>query len=229
MERQVFIVGKQRILNQLLADLIRKRITPLCTSVDCVRPLQQAEPRATDLPLVLVDDEEHELRREIDRLRRGVDGNERFEGILALFNVSPDRDVCREVSQGAVKGVFYVEDRVENMIKGIRALLAGDLWVPHKVLVEAVTGRGRAGEREAESLTRREIEILVAVTTGATNDEIAQHMFLSSHTVKTHLHNIYKKIGVSNRLHAARWAMTHAHTFPLGRVVLEPLLSPVSA
>jgi LuxR family transcriptional regulator of csgAB operon len=56
------------------------------------------------------------------------------------------------------------------------------------------------------TLTKREVEILSTIAEGATNDEIADRFFISPHTVKSHLYNIYKKIGLSNRLQAALWA-----------------------
>ncbi len=55
-------------------------------------------------------------------------------------------------------------------------------------------------------LTSRQTEILALVSVGATNDEIADKLYLSPHTVKTHLYNIFKKINVPNRLQAALWA-----------------------
>ncbi len=54
-------------------------------------------------------------------------------------------------------------------------------------------------------LTKREKEILVAVASGASNEEIAQKFFISLHTAKKHLNNIYKKINVQSRLQAALW------------------------
>ena len=50
------------------------------------------------------------------------------------------------------------------------------------------------------------MEVLALVSSGARNDEIADRLFISPHTVKTHLYKIYKKIGVPNRLQAALWA-----------------------
>jgi len=55
-------------------------------------------------------------------------------------------------------------------------------------------------------LSKRERQILVLVGKGATNQEIAGTLFISFHTVKTHLYNIYQKIAVRNRCQAARWA-----------------------
>ena len=55
-------------------------------------------------------------------------------------------------------------------------------------------------------LTRREMEILSVLKSGAKNEEIATKLFISPHTVKTHLYTIYRKIQVNNRLQAVIWA-----------------------
>ena len=55
-------------------------------------------------------------------------------------------------------------------------------------------------------LTQRERQVLVHVAVGATNEEIADKLCISPHTVKTHVYNICKKVGATNRLQAALWA-----------------------
>ncbi|WP_444889471.1 response regulator transcription factor [Microbulbifer sp. DLAB2-AA] len=55
-------------------------------------------------------------------------------------------------------------------------------------------------------LTRREQEILGQLTTGEPNSVIATKLHLSEHTVKNHMYNIFRKIGVKNRLQASNWA-----------------------
>ncbi|MCX2802895.1 response regulator transcription factor [Microbulbifer thermotolerans] len=58
-------------------------------------------------------------------------------------------------------------------------------------------------------LTRREQEILVQLTNGEPNSVIASKLHLSEHTVKNHMYNIFRKIGVKNRLQASNWAKLH--------------------
>lgn len=56
-------------------------------------------------------------------------------------------------------------------------------------------------------LTPREVEVLALIATGMTNAEIAQHLFISPHTVKNHVTNIYKKVKVEDRTQIALWAI----------------------
>jgi len=56
-------------------------------------------------------------------------------------------------------------------------------------------------------LTHRECEILVLIATGKHNKEISQHLAISEATVENHLHNIYQKLGVSNRVQATLYAI----------------------
>ncbi|WP_091511025.1 response regulator transcription factor [Microbulbifer yueqingensis] len=66
-----------------------------------------------------------------------------------------------------------------------------------------------ASERQRHLLTRREQEILSQLTSGESNSVIATRLHLSEHTVKNHIYNIFRKIGVKNRLQASNWAKLH--------------------
>ena len=63
--------------------------------------------------------------------------------------------------------------------------------------------------RSQNNLTRREIQILNMITTGAKNIEIAENLCVSVHTIKTHIYHIYKKIDVNNRMEAVQWAYSN--------------------
>jgi DNA-binding NarL/FixJ family response regulator len=67
-----------------------------------------------------------------------------------------------------------------------------------------------AGEDEDDvALTRREREILALVAEGHSNRELARMLWVTEQTVKFHLSNIYRKLDVSNRTEASRWAHRH--------------------
>ena len=55
-------------------------------------------------------------------------------------------------------------------------------------------------------LTRREVEVLQLVASGMTNRAAARTLWVTSETVKFHLTNVYRKLGVCNRVEASRWA-----------------------
>ena len=63
-----------------------------------------------------------------------------------------------------------------------------------------------------EMLTKREEEILLMVACGHDSRGISDKLSISSHTVKTHIYNIYGKINVNNRLQAVLWAANRLST-----------------
>jgi len=70
-------------------------------------------------------------------------------------------------------------------------------------------GARRAAELEECTLTDRELEILSLVAEGHTNGRIARALWVTEQTVKFHLSNVYRKLGVSNRTEASHWAHKH--------------------
>jgi DNA-binding NarL/FixJ family response regulator len=78
------------------------------------------------------------------------------------------------------------------------------------------TGRGRSSDpaparqsSEDPGLTKREVEILQLVAEGYSNSQLAKMLWVTEQTVKFHLSNIYRKLDVSNRTEASRWAQLH--------------------
>jgi DNA-binding NarL/FixJ family response regulator len=63
-------------------------------------------------------------------------------------------------------------------------------------------------------LTKREVEILQLVSEGHSNGELARMLWVTEQTVKFHLSNIYRKLGVANRTEASRWAQVHGVLAP---------------
>jgi LuxR family maltose regulon positive regulatory protein len=72
-------------------------------------------------------------------------------------------------------------------------------WGTYEALAARITGRAQRPEPAPEVLTSRELEVLVELPTLRTVEEIAQAMFVSGNTLKTHLRSVYRKLGVSSR------------------------------
>jgi DNA-binding NarL/FixJ family response regulator len=127
-----------------------------------------------------------------------------------LFNVHKGGDIQfeRQAIEKQFRGIFYLNDPPQRLVKGIEKILQGELWYTRKttsrILMES-QGRLARTETAQARLTPREKELLISIASGATNNEMADTFCISPHTVKNHLYNIYKKIDVSNRLGATLW------------------------
>ena len=80
--------------------------------------------------------------------------------------------------------------------RGVKAIFQGELWAPRKILSDCLfqdTKIFRPRNNLTKPLTDREVEILRMIKEGTSNNRIAKMLNLSTHTIKTHLYNIYKK------------------------------------
>jgi len=92
----------------------------------------------------------------------------------------------------------------ETLIEAIQAVANGLVWMPPELQAEITAQwRGAADPR----LTGREAEIVRFVALGKTNAEVAERFSITEGTVKTHLNNVFKKLGIRNRLELALHAL----------------------
>ena len=135
---------------------------------------------------------------------------------MLFIKLSSGLGIEEDAIELGVRGFFYDSDPLERLPKCLQATLNGELWAPRKILTNAILRKRSflsTSSRKAEnSLSKREIEILNLVMIGATNKDIAEKLFISPHTVKSHVYNIYSKIDVPNRLQAILWAMANLKT-----------------
>lgn len=131
-----------------------------------------------------------------------------FNYPVALFNVTQGHGIENKAVSKGVKGIFYAQDPLPRFQKGVSAIFEGELWVSREILTKYVIESREKDKNDIQDniLTQREIQILAMISTGAKNEEIADKLFISPNTVKTHAYNIFKKIDVPNRLQAALWA-----------------------
>jgi DNA-binding NarL/FixJ family response regulator len=122
-------------------------------------------------------------------------------------------DIVKALQLGAA-GVVFKSSAPELLFKSVRGVMAGQHWIGREAvsdLVQALRTYPEAPSppRSRFGLTARELEITSAVVSGFSNKEIARQFELSQDTVKHHLTNIFDKVGASNRLELALFAVHH--------------------
>ncbi len=130
----------------------------------------------------------------------------------ALINAEHNEDHEDLLDWPCTSGLFYIDTTEDQLLRGIKQLLDGDYWVPRRLLHHFLNKHRKAQNKSGVvpissiQLTNREKEILRMIKDGMSNSDVSASLELSEHTVKSHLYNLYKKIGVRNRMEAGNWA-----------------------
>jgi len=123
-------------------------------------------------------------------------------------------DTVKALRLGA-RGVILKESATQLLFKCLHSVMNGEFWVGHERVQDIVEqlrrseDDGARGLTPAGRLTRRELQIVAAIVEGSSNKDIGQQFGLSQQTVKNHLSHIFDKLGVSNRLELALYAVHH--------------------
>jgi DNA-binding NarL/FixJ family response regulator len=144
---------------------------------------------------------------------------------VIVLTASDDKNEFVQAMKLGTSGIVLKQTATELLIKSIRKVHAGEIWLDSHTTAAVIrqfvandeapppqqTAPPR--ERERSPLSQREREIVALVAQGFKNKEMAEKMFISEQTVKNHLHNIFDKLGVSDRLELALYAIhNNLHT-----------------
>lgn len=207
-DRLIYILGPLHLQNSLIGSFLTRAIGAKCSVIENLNGVEIESNTTRARTLVLWD----RFGKNVQDCLLEYEANARLipsGAMLAFFNLSHGLGIEEKIIPRGVHGFFYSEDPLEQLAKGVNAVFDGELWVSRKIISRYIRQEKeeRSLPRKADSiLTLRELEILSMVTAGATNLQIAERLFISRHTVKTHLYNIFKKINVPNRLQATLWA-----------------------
>jgi DNA-binding NarL/FixJ family response regulator len=128
--------------------------------------------------------------------------------VIMLSVVAEPVEVSQALEHGAVAYIVKSIDR-HDLGAAIRHALSGTFFC-----MQATGTPSLAPTGTVDGLTVRQVEILQAVTRGLSNRAIANELWLSDQTVKFHLHNIYRTLGVRNRTEATKYAFEHGLSEP---------------
>jgi DNA-binding NarL/FixJ family response regulator len=125
--------------------------------------------------------------------------------VLVLTTFELDEYVFNALQAGA-SGFLLKRSPPEQLIDGIRTVAAGDALLSPSVtrrLIEAFSSRpSRRENPRFADMTDREREVLVAIASGLSNEELAETLFISANTVKTHVKRVLTKLGARDRVQA---------------------------
>lgn len=124
--------------------------------------------------------------------------------VISLLS-HPDRDLLAECLGAGADGILLRSATDADLDRAVRQVADGERWVAPALallLAGAVSETGAAS-----SLTAKEIQVLSGLAAGQSNKDLAEAMFVSTATIKTHLSHIYAKLGASGRQEAVARAV----------------------
>jgi DNA-binding NarL/FixJ family response regulator len=136
---------------------------------------------------------------------------------VIVLTASEDKNEWVQAMKLGCAGIVVKQTQPELIVKSIRKVNSGEIWLDSHTTAavmrqfaspaEGLAAGAIKGGRERSPLSAREREIVALVAQGYKNKEMAEKMFISEQTVKNHLHNIFDKLGVSDRLELALYAI----------------------
>jgi DNA-binding NarL/FixJ family response regulator len=141
--------------------------------------------------------------------------------VLTLTTFNDDEIVAASLAAGA-SGFILKDARGEDLIAAVRAVATGGAWLDPAIagkVIEAYrsTGIPRAQQQaKLAELTEREVDVLRLIGRGTSNTEIAEQLFISEGTVKSHIGHIFTKLDLRDRAAAIVFAFDHALVEPGG-------------
>lgn len=223
-ETRVLLVDDQELVRSGLRRILRRRdgfeiVAECADGSEVPAALEQARAAGRAIDVVVMD-----LRmRDVDGITatRLLSQAPDAPPVLVLTTFDDDEMLSGALRAGAA-GFLLKDSSAEDLIRAVRAVADGDSW-----LDPAVTGRVLNSYRKSAApvpasvvghdvLTARELEVLRAMAAGRSNGEIAEDLFISELTVKSHIGRIFTKLDLRDRPAAIVYAYDQGLVSPAG-------------
>ena len=131
---------------------------------------------------------------------------------IVFLTMSEDEDDLFTAIRSGARGYLLKNLQPAKLISSLRSVQQGESALSRTMTLRVMEELSRTRKTEYPTevtLTNREIDVLRAVATGLSNQDIANHLFITESTVKYHVHSILEKLNLSNRKEAAAFARKH--------------------
>ena len=152
--------------------------------------------------------------REICKAIRELAKTQGRSELLLMGSIPAHEEIVNLINAGA-RGYFDLNDASSQLPEAVRAVHKGEIWLPRDKMssimdrIISVVGR-ELKEKTLDQLTPTEFQVLRLIGQGKSNDEIAELMFISKNTVRSHIKSIYAKLDTHSRLQLALYAINSA-------------------
>ncbi len=152
--------------------------------------------------------------REICKAIKDISEDQKKLQLMLLGNIPSHEEIVGLMNSG-VRGYFDLNDPSNQLAEAIRVINNKEIWLPRDKMssimdrIISVVGRDLK-EKTLDQLTPTEFQVLRIIGQGKSNDEIADVMFISKNTVRSHIKSIYAKLDTHSRLQLALYAINSA-------------------
>ena len=203
---RVLIVDDHPIVRQGLATVLEQEedIAVVGQAADGVEAVAQARDLLPDIILMDLQMPQMDGVEAITQIL----GDELDTHIIILTTFATDDYIFRGIEAGA-RGYLLKDSPPDEVVKAIRTVQRGDSLIEPRVASRLLDRLGQLSHPPAPGsvLSKREIEVLQLMSTGAANKDIASQLLIGQSTVKTHIVRIFSKLGVNGRTEAVAEAV----------------------
>lgn len=219
---RVLIIEDNRLLREGISAMLKKQpdmnvVTTVDNGENILELIGKQKPNIVLLDLGL---RSHNSLHIVKLIKKNF-----METKIIVMDLIPLQTDVLDYVQAGVSGFMLKDISVTEFLKTIRSVYKGAQVLPSnltgslfsQIVEHAINGLAPATLAASVRMTKRERQVIELIADGNTNKEIAQKIHLSTHTVKSHVHNILEKLSLSTRVQIAK----HAHLSDAYKVAID--------
>jgi DNA-binding NarL/FixJ family response regulator len=196
---KLLLVDDQRMFTELLTQQLDEycdiEVTGVAhTATEALAVARDDPPDVAVLDYRLPDGDGAALAAELRRVHPGLR--------MVMLSGYQDEATLRHAVEAGCCGFISKDSAVDELVDSVRAAHAGNAPISPSLLARLLPSLCQDSEHGRGSLTPRELEVVQLLADGASNQAIAEQLFISRHTVRNHVQRIITKLGVHSKLEA---------------------------